>query len=391
MRSANPVKQAAAEALDSSEVRQQLQEAQEIAPPVEINYLEGGNPEKPIASNQTVSPKQAASDLSRFRENIGEQLETLEAQQIRDAIDQLRAGDAQEAPADPVALDLKVPQENAAPAQQQATQPGVNQAPTADDEVVKLLQSNPKLLETINREVGQHAAQAEQARQYYEAGLAQNAALMVGNIQARHPELRGVHPHQWGVVLQSLNQSNPTRAAQITQELEGTRNFFTQAAQAETLRQQQAQVQYQAYQQQQQRQWKNYADNEDAKYTEFEKTRPAAEVKAVRENVLRVLSSQYNMPEADFIRAYQTDPTARSAAMQKMAYEVTLQALHREGVASKAVPPPVPTVQRPGSPTERASASDYEFKSLNDKVNRLTGRQQIAAAAELVAARRRRG
>src|SRR5262249_23213965 len=106
-------------------------------------------------------------------------------------------------------------------------------------------------------------------------------------------------------------------------------------------------------------------------------------------NVLRVLSSVYGMSEADLVRAYQTNPVARSATMQKMAYDVTAAQLAREGLAAKTVRN-IPTVQRPGSPLERGSDSDYEMRKLNDRRNRSTGRDALRAAADLVASRRAR-
>src|SRR6516165_327937 len=97
MPSANPVKQAAAEAIDSTELLRRDEEGP-VTEPTQINYLEGGDPAKPMAENQTVSAEQAAADLSHWRENIGQEIEAAEAQQIRETIDALRS--QPEAPAE---------------------------------------------------------------------------------------------------------------------------------------------------------------------------------------------------------------------------------------------------------------------------------------------------
>ena len=374
MRPMYDVKQAAEEALDSADIKQQLEEPKETPPPLEINYLEGGDPEKPLPLNQTVDPSQASSDLARWRENIGQQIEAAEDQEVRRIVDELRAADAQgqQAQSDP----------NAPSAQPVTAAPEAQPPPVAEDPVTKALK-DPAVLNAVQTEVQKHYAVAEQARQNYESAMAQNAAAAAYSLIASFPELQGVRPEQIPVAIQVVAKQAPARAEQILRHIDQVGRLVEQHQRAQS-------AQVQAFQQEAQRQWKSYADDQDARYTEFEKTRPAAEVKQVRENVLRVLSSIYGMPESDLIQAYQTNPTARSAAMQRMAYDVTAAQLAREGVAAKAVPAPIPKVQRPGTSGERASESEYEFRSLNEKINRTSGREQIRAAAELIAARRAR-
>jgi hypothetical protein len=347
--------------------------------PVQYNQMAGPKAGEKMPEDQTVSVDQASADLTRFRSQVAEARKAAEDQELAAAFDAIIRQDAQQ-PADA--------QQH--PVEQQAQPEPIVQPVTADPvphaEVIEALR-NPKVLAALDQERQQYAAQAEQARQAYEAGLAQNASLFLGAMGARHAELRGVHPSQWGAIIQSLNQTNPRRAGEILTEIEGGKNFLAQAQQAEVARQQQAQAQYQAYQQQSQRQWQTYTGAQDSEYYAFEQTRPAAEVKAVKENVLRVLSSVYNMPEADLVRAYQTNPVARSATMQRMAYDVTAQQLAREGAAAKRDRSP-PTVQRPGSPQSFASREEFDSRRLNERINNTTGLDQVRAAAELVTARR---
>jgi hypothetical protein len=308
---------------------------------------------------------QAAHDLSNWRENIGEQLEALEAQQIRDTIDALRAGDQQQQQEGPVALDQKV-------------QPQPDQAqPVAEDPVAKAL-ADPAVLNAVQTEVARHTAAAEQARVNYEAAMAQNAAAAAYSLIASFPELQGVHPNQIGTAIQVVSKQNPQRAEQMVRHIDGVSRLVEQHQKAQA-------AQVQAYAQEAERQFRSYAENEDAKYYDFEKTRPAAEVKAVRENVLRVLSSIYGYSEAELARAYQTNPAARSAAMQKMAYDVTVAQLAREGVAAKQVRE-IPTVQRPGSPLERGNERDYQLDRLNARLN---SSGSVRDAANLLIERRK--
>ena len=76
--------------------------------PAETSSQVGGHANvKSIGLLQAWKNIDVAADLSRFRESIGEQIEALEAQQIAEAIDQLRAGDQQQqqVPEAPIALD----------------------------------------------------------------------------------------------------------------------------------------------------------------------------------------------------------------------------------------------------------------------------------------------
>src|SRR6516164_10009372 len=110
---ANPITKEADEPIDSADLRPLREEAQEIPAPTPINYHQQGGEHagQPMDDRLTVSAEQAAADIARYREGVGEQIEALEAQQIRETIDALRAGDQQQpqAPAEPVALDKQIP------------------------------------------------------------------------------------------------------------------------------------------------------------------------------------------------------------------------------------------------------------------------------------------
>jgi hypothetical protein len=213
-----------------------------------------------------------------------------------DAIDQLRAGDQQQpqAPAEPVALDKQIA------AQQETATPQAQTPPVAEDPVQKAL-SDPAVLNAVQQHVAQANQQAEAMGNYYAQAVQHNAMAATAALVQQYPELANLTPEQIPVAIKTIAATQPERAQSIVRHIENTSRLV-----AESQRVQAAQVQ--AYQQEAQRQWQRYANDEDAKYTEFEKTRPAAEVKAVRENVLRVLSSVYGYPEADLARAYHSNP-----------------------------------------------------------------------------------
>jgi hypothetical protein len=365
---ANPISKESDAPIDSSQLLRPDQEAP-AAEPVPIQYMQQGGEKagQPMDPRLTVSPEQAASDLSRWRENIGEQIEALEAKQLADAIDQLRAGE-----------QPQLPQPELHPNDVTAAAAEAQTSPV--DPVARALQ-DPAVLSAVQAEVQRHSAAAEQARLSYEAGLAQNAAAAAYALIQSFEELQGVRPDQIPTAIQVVAKQNPQRAEQMVRHIDQVGRLVEQHQKLQV-------ANYVAQQQETQRQWQSYAVAQDADYTAFEKTRPEAEVKAVRENVLRVLSSTYGLPEADFMRAYQTNPVARSAAMQRMAYDLTAAQLAREGIAAKAVPPQVPKVVRPGSPVERVPDSEASLHKLAAKLNQS---HSVKDAAAYLAARRRAG
>jgi hypothetical protein len=371
---ANPIPKESGEAIDGSELSEALRSTQaQVAEPIPVQYIQqkGENAGQPMDERLSVSPQQAAHDLSQFRNAISESQEAQLNAELAKAIDELRAGDAQQQ-AQPVELQPQPPQPEA------QVQP---QAPAADDEVVKLLQSNPKLLDAINKELGQYSAQADQVAQRYIQATSANANSAYANLLASFPEVANVRPDQLGTALHVLAKSQPEKAQAIQRHVETVTRLTQEAQRAQ-------QAAYWAQQHQVQQEFSRTSKVADGEFEHWAATQDSPErVKEVsayaREMLLR------DMTEADVAYHWNNNPLFRSAASQRVLYQAAKYELSQKGIATKAVKP-VPQVQRPGSPAERASASEYEFHSLNEKVNRTTGREQIRAAAELIAARRAR-
>ena len=146
MRVARPIPKESDEPIQSSDLSRQQAEPDPFPPA--IQYLEqgGAHAGRPMADHLTVSADQASSDLQHYREQRA-LLETgADVLAIQQAVDELRKPDAPELHPNDVGATSE-------------------QAPAGDDEVVKLLESNPKLLAAINEQLGQHSAQASQVAQ----------------------------------------------------------------------------------------------------------------------------------------------------------------------------------------------------------------------------------
>jgi hypothetical protein len=370
---ANPISKESGEAIDGSELSESLRTNQaQVAEPIPVQYLEqrGERAGQPMAENLSISAEQGASDLNRFRETIGEQIEAFETKQIADAIDQLRAGDQQQQ-AQPVEQQPQTPQPEA------QVQP---QAP-ADDEVAKALQ-NPRILAAVQEHAQQYAAQADQIAQRYIQATAVNAQSAYANLLASFPEVANVRPDQLGTALQVLAQSNPERAQTIQRHVETVTRLTQEAQRAQA-------AQYAARQQEYQRQWDVAAKSHDAEYEAFAKANFSDEQNSEIRNEASAMLREF-MTDEQIAGEWNSNSLFRSYAAQRLMADAARWRISQRALSGKTVRPEVPKVQRPGSPADRPSASEYEFQSLNDKVNRTTGREQIRAAAALIAARRAR-
>jgi hypothetical protein len=344
-------------------------------PPIPVEYLQqfGENAGQRMPDNQVISAEQAAHDLARWRESVGQTIEDAERQQLQETVDALR-GEQQQQP---------VAEQQAA--QPQETQPEQPVQEDRNQKVQRMLQ-DPDFLAAAQEQIATQTAQAEQARQTYEAAVLQNAHVTLANISARHPELRNVGLDQWPVVLQTLQASNPQRFQQISQELQGTRDNLTQAAQVMERQQQQYQAQmHQAASQMQQR-FNNAARDSDASFEEYRKAQGIsdAHLKEIQKEAFAGLRES-GMTDEQIATAWNTDWTLRSFPAQRMMMESALYRLGKRGLAQRVAPKPVPPVQRPGSPQEIASAKDYSTRELSAK---LSHSGSLKDAAALLQARR---
>jgi hypothetical protein len=128
----------------------------------------------------------------------------------------------------------------------------------------------------------------------------------------------------------------------------------------------------------------------DADYFEYEKAQglPFDQLEAIR-NEARSMWRDYGVTDQQLALEWNTNLALRSAGVQRAMFDLAKFRLTARSLASKAVRPGIPVVQRPGSPVERARDSDVQIDRLNAKLDR-TGSARDAANL-LIAQRRARG
>jgi hypothetical protein len=284
-----------------------------------------------------------------------------------------------------IAKDLGVPvnwdgHQQAQAEQQQpvAEQPQPEPQPGDLSERTKELLNDP----VLRGEIDQRFAIAEQARAQYEQGLQSAAELVLHQTLAEFPALRNISEAQLGVALQVLADSDPqqyARAKAAVEKVQMIGNELHRTRQARAVAQQQ--------------EFNSWARVQDAAF----ETAVPAELRdpARRAEIAREIfdgAREMGVSPEQLMHAYATDPTIRSAPVQKMMLEAAMwRRAQRAKDAATAKPLPSVPVQRPGVQAARPSSSTMEYQNLDRKLDKLQGRDQVRAAAKMLSMRRRGG
>lgn len=170
-----------------------------------------------------------------------------------------------------------------------------------------------------------------------------------------------------------MRVQNPARFAQVAGHLQQIQTITAHAQQIQQAQAQQAAQQFEAYKQ-----------AEDNRYTDYEKTRPATEVRAVRENLLNVLTRHYDVDPHALEQLWHSSPVLRSAPVQRLLYDVVRFHLAQDGI--KAARPSLPPVMRPG---EDSFHDDGETAQAKAAMRQFQSNPNPKSAAAALMARRR--
>ena len=358
--------------------------AEELPAVVRDYTRQGGHHSgEPMPSNEVVSPEQAAFDLATVREQDALAAKVADETELQKVIDQLRAGDQQ--PQQPVAE----PQQQQQAAQQAEIPPNASSPP--DDEVAQALR-NPKVLAALEQQVSQYQQQAEQARQQFEAGLIENTRMALAGLVSHFPELSGVPPQGLAVAIQTIHKTAPDRGAAISRYLEGVSSLLANTAQVvERQRQEAAQTQQKQIRQytaEYQRQFQAGAKDADANFDDWRRSENISDsqLESIRKESLAMLED-YGLTKEQIAREWSTSSLFRSFPSQRLMADAARYRLSVKGLR-KAVARPVPPVQRPGSPSDRASEGDYELTALSQKLDKSAHWKDAAALLHARRARR---
>ena len=359
-----------AAARDLDKAREASQPAPQLATDengiVQRNYIRL-NDGSPIPLNETVTPKRAAADLTAVREaDIAALSPTVG--EVANAVDQVRAdyhGQQQ------LQVEQPQPQQPDPQAQQAAEWARAAEQQGIDPEIAQAI-ANPKIRAALEAEI----SQVETARGQYAQAALQAAQLAGAATFAAFPELANLSAGELPTAIRLIAARDPARAQAIEQHVQRTQALY-QASQQAAAQQQQIAAQRMA----------SWAQNEDQRFEQSIARENPETVRAVRENVVSVLETEYGIDKNELKQLWDSQPLLRTAAAQRLLFDVTRMKLAERDVANKRHNP-IPQVQRPGTSQPKVSHSDGEIAAALKLFN--SDPNPKNAAALLVARRNAR-
>jgi hypothetical protein len=357
------LRDAAAEITKDRNERQREVESRPVDNVVEVRDTSGHK----LPDNETLSVEEASHLVTGARDQQENVADWTERVQLQADIDALRNGTTFE--------QLQ--------AEPQQPQPEAQRPLTPDEIVARKLQESPELLQAVQNVVWQEQQKSAQAAQ-----AASNAAITAADsaligLATAYPELQGLNAAQFPTALAVIAKSSPQRAQNIIDHIGLIDNTLRRGNEARQAEAQRMGAAYQQWQQQQQVQWQQTAQAHDQAFDKWAEQQGAtrADREAMIPEVMSMLRES-GMSDQDIAHQYQNGPM-RSLQGQQILWMAAKYRMSQRGAKAK-LSRPVPAVQRPGSPLERASDQDYAMRNLERPGQDLTPKQ----AAALVTARR---
>jgi hypothetical protein len=338
-----------------------------------------GEPEVPITvkdalgdldPKEAVTAEQAARDHSAARADISTFYDGLDLAKLVDKVDVDRAevikGDKKVAES----LGVEVPKDPALSKAEQAEAAEIDGMEGLDTETKKALKS-PQIRQAIEQEF----TKAETAQRAYSEALNTANQFAMANLVDHFPELGNMPVEQWEPALNILAHQDPQRFNRAMGVLQRVSQLQTAQQQWQ---QQQAQVQYQQFEAVRQ----EYGRASDAVLG----MTSAEKAEMVEELVSYV--AEYGLSREQFAREAQTNLALHHPAFQRMAADA-VEYRRLKAAPAKAIPKPLPPVQRPGtSNAVRSTDRSAKLEGLQRQLATATGDRAARIAAQITKMKR---
>jgi len=355
----DPANRKEADELSTNEAAEDLAAGRETGVIIPREYLDGeGKPlvdEDGKPTKETISLERAAHDLTALRNAEADDAAKSISKDFAAEVDKIRGESAKD--------ETKANQEETAKTELAKEAPKLDVAAEVDvdAEIAKAL-SHPKIAEVLSKHVGD----AEQSRQQYVAGLDAATKIAQAAFIGQFPEFANIPTEQHAAVLAGLQQHNPARFNQVYAAVASTQNLFAQQA-AEQQRQAQAK----------RAEFVEYAKAEDAKFADMMKGETPQALAVITGEIVEAVK-EYGADAKQFFEAYANEPLLRNAIVQRMMVDAAKYRMIRKAPA-KAMPKPVPQVQRPGVRGSGSASTGNSLSNLDARLSR-TGNAKDAAA-----------
>jgi hypothetical protein len=354
------LREAANEIVKDRNERQREIESRPVDSAIEMRDTRGHK----LPDNETLSVEEASHLVTGARNKEETTIDLNERDALAREIDALRAGvTSEQLLAEPVALDQQVQPRLVQDAQ-----------PSPHDRMAKAFQENPEILAGLRETIQQEQAKTNYAYEQYAAGVAQSAVTAAAALVAQFPELSNLAPQQIPTAIEVVSKQNPARAQAMIDHLKQTQRIVQDAARAQQQHQQWHAQRYRAA-------FDQDAARHDMAYDQWVRNQgiTPAEHKEVYDEVMNDFRRQ-GWTDQQVYEAWTNNAAMRSFAGQQQMFQAAKWRLSQRAIKGKQFKP-VPQVQRPGSPVERATDDDVYLQKLS-------GPPGSPQTAELVVARR---
>lgn len=335
---------------------------------VERQYVsEGSNWPRP--KKESVELERAARDLGEIRADEFKVQEALRDKQLADEVENLKKSPLR------AEADKARAEGEAARAAAEAQQEQEAESQSADHDLSRVLQENPRLMEAIQQQRQADWAGANQTMAAAERWIQDSAMQATAGVFVAFPELQNISLQELPIALNMMQRQNPQRYAQVAQHINAIQGMVEQSNYVQRQQQQRAAQQFQTW----------AKANDEAWEAEFAKEAPHRQA-AIRQEALQMLRDR-GLTDEQISWNWNNNHLLRSAAGQQVLADAAAWRLQQKAAQTMRPTHRVPKVQRPGSPVERAPEGDVDLRNLSNKLEQ-TGSARDAAA--LLAARRSR-
>lgn len=338
----------------------------------ELTYADTGEKVEP---NLAVTPEQAHAALTQSYSFEQAARELLGIEQTREEIDKARAEKIKGDPnlADHYGLDAKEVEANAAKNQQspenEPEAPAERSTVDGLDPEVERALKHPQVREAIEQELGK----AHHAQQAYTQALSVAQQVAQAGLVDTLPELTQIPLDRWAEAISILHQTDPQRVQRAMAIIE--RGAQVEAAQSQHQQHQAAEHQQRV---------ETWARDQNSRYDAWaakEGIKPSDIAPAAQEYL-----NDLGIDGNSLVRLTQQNPVLRSSEFQRMLTDATRYRMMKSAPA-KAIPKPVPHVQRPGVAAPKGA---YAAENLQSLRNRLASTGSPEDAFALYQARKRK-
>ena len=338
--------------------------AEELTVAEAAEQLASRTPESEIKTYSPVGPENLALTVDEAAKIHGDQKQA-EAKEAQDAADEALRKEVDEL------RGVKPDETTAKESTEQSAEPASEAQPTEAHAEVERLLAIPHVREAVEKLEGDYKSAATAYQQGVEVASFMTRAALADTI----PDIISLPPEHQAGALAALAQREPQRYARAAAQI-------NRANQLTALYQEQQHAKTAT----EEREFSQFAKTESAAFNDAIKDEPKERVREVEKAIIESIK-EYGGDDAAFFELFKNTKILHSRVAQRLLYDAGQYRLMKQAVP-KAMPKPVPAVQRPGVAPSKGDRAAASIAALDQKLSRSGS---VNDAFALLQAKRARG